>query len=190
MRDDITRVTLANGITVLSRPNFSSLSVVINGYLPVGSLFDTDEELGLAHFVASSLCTVPLTITSSNFTILELVGPAWDLARVHTTGFNGHALAEELPLLLKLFAEVLQEPVFPPEEVERLRAHLLTSLAIRAQDTQEMSSLTFDQIVYAGHPYQRPDDGFPDDHPEDTRSMIWFHSIGNTMDRKVWSWSW
>jgi len=138
--------------------------VVINGYLTVGSLFDTDEKLGLAHFVSSSLMH---GTTSHNFQQLydelESVGASLGFgAGVHSTGFNGHALAEDLPLLLRLFAEVLQQPVFPPEQVERLRAQLLTSLSIRAQDTQEMSSLTFDQIVYAGHPYQRPDDGYPE----------------------------
>ena len=25
-----------------------------------------------------------------------------------------------------------------------------------------MASLTFDQIVYAGHPYSRPEDGYPE----------------------------
>ena len=25
-----------------------------------------------------------------------------------------------------------------------------------------MASMTFDQIVYAGHPYRRPDDGYPE----------------------------
>jgi len=160
--DDITRVTLPNGITVLTRPNFSSLSVVINGYLPVGSLFDLDEELGLAHFVASSLMQGTANHNFQQlYDSLESVGASLGFgAGVHSTGFNGHALAEDLPVLLMLLAEVLQQPVFPPEQVERLRAHLLASLAIRAQDTQEMSSLTFDQIVYAGHPYQRPDDGY------------------------------
>jgi zinc protease len=46
--------------------------------------------------------------------------------------------------------------------VERLRAQLLTALAIRAQDTAEMVSLAFDQIVYRGHPYSRPEDGYPE----------------------------
>jgi zinc protease len=38
---------------------------------------------------------------------------------------------------------------------------LLTALAIRAQDTAEMASLSFDQIVYQDHPYSRPEDGYP-----------------------------
>ena len=36
--DDITRQELPNGIVVLSRPNFNSPSVVISGYLWVGSI--------------------------------------------------------------------------------------------------------------------------------------------------------
>ena len=44
--------------------------------------------------------------------------------------------------------------------MERLRAQLLTGLAMRAQDTQDMSSLAFDGIIYAGHPYRRPEDGY------------------------------
>src|SRR5450759_2322040 len=53
--DDITRNILPNGITVLARTNFNSPSVVIGGYLPCGSLFDTDDKLGLADFTASGL---------------------------------------------------------------------------------------------------------------------------------------
>jgi zinc protease len=61
-----------------------------------------------------------------------------------------------------MLAEALRQPVFPSDQVERLRAQLLTGLAIRAQDTGEMASLAFDQVVYAGHPYSRPDDGYPE----------------------------
>jgi zinc protease len=80
----------------------------------------------------------------------------------HTSGFGGRSLVEDLDLLLGLLAEILIEPTFPPEDVERLRAQLLTGLAIRAQDTGEMASLLFDQVVYANHPYRHPEDGFPE----------------------------
>ncbi len=149
--DDITRATLPNGITVLTRPNFSSLSVVINGYLNIGSLFDRTKNS-----VGSLFPSLMHGTASHNFQQLydelESVGASLGFgAGVHSTGFSAHALAEDLPLLLKLLAETLHQPIFPKEQVERLRAQLMASLAIRAQDTQEMSSLTFDQIVYAGH---------------------------------------
>ena len=160
--DDITRVQLSNGITILTRPNFNSPSVVISGYLPVGSLFDPDEKLGLAHFTSLAL----LNGTSRRnfqqiYDTLESAGALLGFSYgVHTTGFNARALAEDLPMLLELMVEALTTPTFPTEQAERLRAQFLTGLAIRAQDTGEMASLTFDQILYAGHPYSRPEDGF------------------------------
>ncbi|HAF48760.1 MAG TPA: hypothetical protein DCL08_05905, partial [Anaerolineaceae bacterium] len=45
--DNITRVRLENGITVLSRSNFNSPSLSIKGYFSSGSIFDPDEKLGL-----------------------------------------------------------------------------------------------------------------------------------------------
>jgi zinc protease len=69
---------------------------------------------------------------------------------------------EDLPMILSLLAECLRRPVFPAEQVEKLRAQLLTSLAIRAQDTSDMASMAFDEIVFANHPYARPDDGYPE----------------------------
>jgi zinc protease len=80
----------------------------------------------------------------------------------HSVGFYGHALTEDLDLLTSTMAEALLQPVFPVDQVERLRNQLLTGLAIRAQDTAEVASLAFDEIVYAGHPYSRPEDGYPD----------------------------
>ncbi|MBU1660092.1 MAG: insulinase family protein, partial [Chloroflexi bacterium] len=51
---------------------------------------------------------------------------------------------------------------FPGQQVARLRAQLLTGLAIRSQDTPEMASLAFDQMIYKDHPYSRPEDGYPE----------------------------
>ena len=162
--DDITRATLPNGITVLARANFNSPSVVIGGYLPCGSLFDSDEKLGLADFTALGLMRgTERRDFQQIFDALESAGASLSFsASTHTVGFTGRSLAEDLPLLLGLLEDVLRRPVFPTEQIERLRTQLLTGLAQRAEDTAEMASLTFDQIVFAGHPYARPDEGWPE----------------------------
>jgi zinc protease len=162
--DDITRVILPNGITVLARSNFNSPAVVIAGYLTAGGLFDTDEKLGLANFTATGLNRG----TSSHsfqqiFNSLESVGASLSFgAGQHSMGFSGQSLSEDLPTLLELLTDLLLNPIFPVSEVERLRTMIQTDLAERAQDTAEMASITFDQIVFAGHPYARPEDGWPE----------------------------
>ena len=162
--DDIARAELENGITVLARPNFNSLSVSVRGYLNVGGLFDPDEKLGLADFTASSLMRgTSQHDFQSIYDALESVGASLGFSSAtHTTGFGGKSLAEDLALVLELLAETLRQPSFPGRQVIRLRAQLMTGLAIRAQDTREMASMTFDQLVYKKHPYSRPEDGYPE----------------------------
>ncbi|MGC1378987.1 MAG: pitrilysin family protein [Anaerolineales bacterium] len=162
--ENITRVVLPNGIILLTRSNFNSPSVTLSGYINAGSLFDSDKKLGLADFTASALMRgAGKRSFEQIYDALESVGATLGFsAGTHTTGFSGHALIEDLPLLFELTSDALRAPVFPADEIERLRAQLLTGLAIRAQDTGDMASMTFDKIIFAGHPYSRPDDGYPE----------------------------
>lgn len=162
--DNITRVVLPNGITILTRSNFNSPSATLSGYINAGSLFDTDEKLGLADFTTAALMRGTEKRTFEQiYDSLESVGASLGFsAGTHTAGFSGRALVEDLPLLFELLSEALRTPTFPEDEIERLRSQLLTGLAIRAQDTGDMASMAFDQLVFGGHPYSRPDDGYPE----------------------------
>ena len=161
--DDIHREILPNGITVLSRPNFNSPSVVISGYFASGALFESDEKLGLADFACSALTrgTVKRDMQKI-FDALESVGAGFGYdSGTYTSSFSGRSLAEDLPLLLDILSETIQFPAFPTAQVERLRAQLLTGLSIRAHDTADMSDLIFSEILFEGHPFARPEDGWP-----------------------------
>lgn len=160
--EDIYRATLSNGITVLARSSFNSPSISMGGYVPAGSIFESDEKLGLADFVASSLMRGTQARTfDAIYNELESVGASMGFdSGVHNTSFGGRSLVEDFPLLLTLLSESLQAPTFPKNEIETLRAQMLTGLAIRAQDTSELAAMAFDRMLFEGHPYSRPADGF------------------------------
>ena len=162
--DDISRVELSNGIVVLARSNFNSPSVVISGYLHAGGLLDPDEKLGLADFVSSALMRgTQKRDFQKLYDELESVGASFSYnSGTHYASFGGRSLVEDLPLLLDVMADTLQNPAFPEEQVEKLRAQMLTGLAIRAQDTSDMASLVFDELLYKEHPYSRAEDGWPE----------------------------
>jgi len=162
--DDIHRTALPNGIVILARANFNSPSVVVSGYLHAGGLLDPDEKLGLADFVSSALMRgTQKRDFQKLYDELESVGASFGYnSGTHYANFGGRSLVEDLPLLLDVMADTLKNPTFPETQVEKLRAQMLTGLAIRAQDTSDMASLTFDQILYDGHPYSRPDEGWPE----------------------------
>ena len=176
--DNVTRVALPNGINILVRPNFNSPTVTLNGYLHVGSLFDSEEKLGLADFATTSLMRGTETRSFEQiYDALETVGAHLGIASgTHTTGFSSRALVEDLGLVLELLSDCLRNPIFPPDEVERLRTQLLTGLALRAQDTGDMSSMAFDKLIFGEHPYARPDDGYPETIKTITRAdLVEFH---------------
>lgn len=158
---DIHRKVLANGVTILTRENFQSPSVVMSGLLGAGSLFDPLDKLGMAYFTSMALMRGTAAMDFQTiYDRLESVGASLGFAAsVHNTNFGGKALAEDLPLVISMLADCLLHPVFPETYVERLRAQILSRLTVRAQDTGEMSALTFDRILFGDHPYSRPEDG-------------------------------
>jgi zinc protease len=160
--ETITRVELPNGIIVLAYENFSSPAVVIGGSLWAGALSEPSEQAGLASFTAGMLMrgTKSHTFTQIN-EALESVGAQLGFrAGVHTVGFGGKALAEDLDLLLEFLAGSLRHPTFPVEEVDKLQGQIYTALQRRAHDTRRMAQLTFDALLYPDHPYGRSVQGY------------------------------
>lgn len=172
---DITRRELANGIVVLVRENHHAPSVVITGSLNAGSLYEPPALNGLASFTASLLLRG--TAKRDFATIHEqLEGNGASLSiggGRHTVGFSGKSLAEDLPMMVELLAEVLRQPTFPPEYVERMRGQLITSLKVQEQYTRYVASRTFRQLVYPeGHPYRFSTSGEVDTVSAITRDQV------------------
>ncbi|MCS7282903.1 MAG: pitrilysin family protein [Anaerolineae bacterium] len=159
---DILRQELSNGIVVLVRENHTSPSVVVSGYLEVGSRDEPPEKAGLADFTASALSRGTVRRTFDQiYEEVESVGASFGIsAGVSRTIFGAKSLAEDLPRILDVLADVLRNPTFPPKEVEKLRGEILTDLEERAHDTRRMASLTFRELAYPDHPYGRSVDGY------------------------------
>ncbi len=162
--ENIHRVVLSNGMILLCRHHPHSPSVVLRGSLFAGAYWDPIPKMGLATFVASMLKRGTQRFDHRRFyEMLESRGASLSFAaHFHTVGFGGQALAEDLPLLLDLLAEALRAPTFPEDQVEQRRTQMLTSLDLQAQDPEAMAEKTFDALLYRGHPYARPEEGFPE----------------------------
>lgn len=160
--ENVLRRELDNGIVVLARENCASPSVVVQGFLPAGALFDPPGKEGLADLTAAALMQGTEHHTFQEiYDQLESLGASLSIgASKHSASFQGKALAEDLGVLLGLLAEVLTSPTFPRAEVARLRAEKLTSLTLRDQDTNARAQMAFSELAYPGHPYRIPSDGY------------------------------
>ena len=162
---DVTRRILPNGITVIVRENMNSPSVIVDASMQIGSIYENRSQAGLANFTASMLMQGTDNSTFKQIhERIESVGARLDSAcGVHTGGFSGKALAEDLDLLLATAADTVRNPTFPADHVERIRGEILTGLAMRAHNTRAMASLTFYETLFGReHPYGYSNDGYPD----------------------------
>ena len=162
--ETITRAELPNGITLLVSENHDSPAVVLSGYLWAGSLGETPKQAGLASLTAAMLMrgTEARSFGEIN-QALESVGAQLAFhGGVHTSGFGGKALAEDLDLILAIMADCLRRPIFPSGETDKLRGQILTDLQRRAHDTRRMADLAFNALLYPDHPYGRSIQGYED----------------------------
>jgi len=161
--DDIVRLELPNGVVVLVRENHASPSVIVSGYLRVGAYDERREQAGLSAFTSAVLMRGTVSRTFEQiYEELESVGASVGVSgATHTTTFGIKSLVEDLPLALDILADVLRNPTFPVEEIEKVRGEILTDLEERAHDTRRMASLVFHELAYPPeHPYSCPTTGY------------------------------
>jgi zinc protease len=151
--DNVTREVLDNGLTLLIYENHNVESVVVDGSLRAGAVYEDRTRGGTAAMVAGALMSGTqyrdfATINSA----LEDIGAEFSYgAGTFKVGYNGKALAEDLPVLIDTLADTLMHPTFPDEQVTRLRGERLTWLQYQQQDTRWQSGRLFRETLYPPH---------------------------------------
>lgn len=154
--DTVQRREYPNGMIVLVKENPTSPTVVIDGTLHFGSIDVPSERAGLAGFMTDTLMRGTHRRSFQQiYEEIESAGAAVDVAAgVNLASFSSKALAEDLPLMIDILADVLQNPAFPSAEVEKVRGEIMTDIDERAHDTRRMAALIFRELLYPErHPY-------------------------------------
>lgn len=161
--ENIARMTLPNGLTILVRENHAAPLAVLHGSLRAGAIYERPEQAGLASFVAGMLTRGSAGYDYAAFNeAVESVGASLTVsADVHSTDIGLTALAEDFDDLLALLADILQFPTFAEEHVERLRRMKLVRIQERDQDTGSIASQRFYAALFGrDHAYGRATGGY------------------------------
>jgi zinc protease len=149
-------LTLKNGMQVLLLPDRSTPTVSLSGFVTAGSAYDQAATAGLARLTAENLMNG--TRTQSALAIAKTLEN-----RGASLGFGvtregvmiaGDALSADLPTLVGVLSDVLQNSVFPEKELELSRQQALTDLKLALDDPGRVAQRTFQQTIYpATHPF-------------------------------------
>jgi zinc protease len=157
----VARHVLPNGLAVLVRATPGSGSVAVVGVVRAGAVFDRDRP-GLARLAGTALMHGTLRRSAQQLAdALDGLGATLAVAPgLEVTTITGRALPDDLGTWLALAAEVLMEPAFPPDEVEKVRGQLVTAARVNAMDTRHAAERLFRRLAFPpGHPHSQPPDG-------------------------------
>lgn len=153
------RYQLDNGMVVYLVEDRDLPLVGGTAIMRTGSRFEPADKVGLARLTGSLMRsggTKNHTAEELNL-ILEQDAAIIETNIGKTSGsasFN--TLTEDLDIVLNLFAEVIQQPVFDPKRLELAKNQRKGAISRRNDDPQDIAEREFDKLIYgATSPYAR-----------------------------------
>jgi zinc protease len=152
----IVREELETGAVLLLVENPSTPTVALRGSLRAGSHFEPKEKPGLARLTAEMLKRGTRKRGKLELAgALESVGADIDFdADVFAVQISARALAADFPALAATLAEMLREPSFPAEELEKLKQQTIAAVREKQSDTSWRAYERLTQALFdERHPF-------------------------------------
>lgn len=152
-----------NGLKVLVKRRPSAPTVAGGLFIRGGSRNITDKNAGIENLMLASAVeagkkfpqqTVRREISRTGSGIGTTAGPDYSVISLGTTRPNFDRIWE-------IFADVVINPAFSPEDVERNRRSILTGLRESESSPEGALAATLGRNVYSGHPYGNDVSGTP-----------------------------
>jgi len=142
---------LANGLVLLAEPMRSVESAAFTFLVPAGCVHDAGDKGGLAGFTCDML-TRGAGARDSRQLIdgLDQLGleRGEAVSSAHTS-FSGALLASDLPAALEIYADILQRPQLPVDQLESSRQVMLQELESVEDDPHQKVILELRRLHYA-----------------------------------------
>ncbi|HET9334262.1 MAG TPA: pitrilysin family protein [Gemmatimonadota bacterium] len=156
------RHVLACGTIVLTRPLEANDIVVARAFVPMGPLYESDEEAGISSVVQGVLTRGTQQRSASEIQdALADLGAEIDASTGSDLGnVSMRATSGTWERVLDLFVETLTAPAFDPREVETEVEQTLGALEAREDQLMARATDLFRDLFYGLHPYRKRVLGF------------------------------
>jgi zinc protease len=126
-----------------------------------GSAQDPESKSGATHLMGRLMLRGTKNKTKQQIDLaLDQMGASIDFeTRAEFCAFRGVVLSENLPSFLDLMQEILTQPSFRMQELEKLRAEEVSKLMNELNQDRSLVRLRFEEVFFKGHPYAKPNTG-------------------------------
>jgi zinc protease len=171
----VERYPLSCGGVLLVCPNANTPTVSLRGSLLAGSTREKPESAGLA--VLTSRLLMRGTEQESYQEIADKIesrGASLSFGTgMEQSNFSAKCLADDVTWLLAKIADCWRNPIFPSNEIKKVRSEMLTEINEQRESTRDMAELAFRRALYpAGSAFGRGVLGEPETVKALTRRRI------------------
>ncbi|MBA3641754.1 MAG: insulinase family protein [Acidobacteria bacterium] len=166
--------TLPNGLQVIAVSHHEQPAVSLRLIVRAGSAQDPENRPGLATLAATLLDQGTATKTAEQVAqSIDSIGGAMGVgAALDLSSVFAAVMKDSLNVGLDIVADVVRNPAFSPEEIERQRQQMVSAMKVSYEDPDFIAETVFDRLVYGYHPYGKPDGGTPESLSAITRADL------------------
>jgi predicted Zn-dependent peptidase len=154
----IVRDVLDNGLRILTEQMTQVRSVSIGVWLARGSRHETAERSGIAHFVEHMLFKGTGTRSAEDIAqAIDSIGGQLDaFTAKEYASYYIKVLDEHLPLALDVLSDIVLNPAFSPEDIEREKKVVIEEIKMVEDTPDDLVHEIFTQGFWEDHPLGRP----------------------------------
>ena len=156
--------TLANGLQVVAVLHHEQPAVTMRILVRAGSVQDLPGKAGVANLAAALLDQGTTSKSAAEIADqIDFIGGALGTGSGSDLSFaNVVVMKDSFDVGMDLLADVVRNPAFAPEEIERQKERMISTLQVSRDDPAYVASMVFDRLVYGFHPYGLPNSGTPE----------------------------
>ena len=156
--------TLPNGMQVIAVLHHEQPAVSMRLLVRTGSVQDPPGKVGVASLAAALLDQGTTTKSAEQIADeIDFIGGALGTGSGSDLTFvNVIVMKDSFPLGMNLLSDVVRNPAFAAEEIERQKQQAISSLQVSSNDPDYVASVLFERLVYGFHPYGLPNSGTPE----------------------------
>lgn len=164
MIDEVKSTKLPNGIAVLTEHMPGLRSVTAGIWVRRGSRHETPELNGICHFIEHSVFKGTNQRTARDIAVeSDRLGGHLDAYTTHEmTGFAIKVADRSLPEAFELMADVISNPRFDQEDLEREQKVILEEMKMVEDTPDELLGELFNAAYFPDQPLGRPIEGTPE----------------------------
>lgn len=152
------RTVLPNGLTVVSENIPYTHSVAAGFWLGRGSRDESPRENGVSHLIEHLSFKGTATRSARDIALsMESIGGHLDaFTTKEETCFYARALDEHLPRAIDIIADIVCNPDFSTQDLDRERKVVLEEIKSLEDTPDDQIHDFFDQVIFDGHPLSYP----------------------------------